>query len=260
MLTDRTRRARLVAASLTLAGAVGLAGCGSGDGTAGEEASATPTPTESTSPPPYLEVPEGITLTEPGTELALGEEGVIAFQRRQDQVGVLAVTVDRIERTSFQESFAGWNVDDTTAARTPYFVRLSVTNVGDTDLGGLRLDNVLWADDGDNLEAPNYYTAQQLPVCGGGPLPAAFATDATTELCQVYFIAPDHVLESVTFPPFGGLDPITWSGEISKVTKPVKPGKKDRKRGKVAPSATATPPATPAPTGEASPTASPSAS
>ena len=263
MLSGRARRARLVTVGLALVVAGGLAGCGSDDGKGDADESASPSPSAtSTGPAPYLPVPEGVTLTEPGTALDLGEEGVIAFERRQDEIGVLAVVVERIERTSFQESFPGWNVDDTTAARTPYFVRVKVTNVGDTDLGGLRLDNVLWADDGSNLEAPNYYTAAQLPACHGAALPASFATAATAELCQVYFIAPAHAFESVAFPPYGGLDAVTWSGTISKVTKPAKPGKGDRKGGKAKPSAT--PSGSSTPSGSATPsgtaTGSPSAS
>ncbi|HWJ09702.1 MAG TPA: hypothetical protein VNS46_10025 [Nocardioides sp.] len=261
MLTGRTRRSRLLAAGLALTATVGLAGCGSDKDADDAGRTPSPSPTEATSAAPYLEVPEGVTLTEPGTALALGEEGVIAFERRQDEIGVLAVVVERIERTSFQESFAGWSIDDATAARTPYFVRVTVTNEGDTDLGGLRLDSVLWADDGDNLEAPTYYTAAQLPACHGEALPVPFATDATAVLCQVYFIAPAHQLESVTFPPFGGLEPVTWSGPFSKVTKPPKPGKPGKvKPGKVKPSSSpsSSPSAVVTPSGTA--TASPSAS
>ena len=215
--------------ALALAVAAGLSGCGSDDSKDAKKAKPTASAT-TTAPADYLPVPDDVTLTDPGTALALGAEGVVAFQRRQDEVGVLAVTVERIERTSFQKSFPGWNVDAATAARTPYFVRVRVTNVGDTDLGGLRLDNVLWADDGTNLEAPNYYTADQLPVCSGDPLPAPFAAGASAELCQVYFIAPTHTLENVSFPPFGGLDAVTWSGELSKVKKPGKKGKKAEKK------------------------------
>ncbi len=111
-------------------------------------------------------------------------------------------------------------------------MRVKVTNVGDVDLGGLRLDNVLWADDGTNLEAPNYYQPTQLPVCSGDPLPTPFAADATAELCQVYFIAPTHALERVTFSPYGGQDPVTWSGELSPVKKPGKKGKASEKAEK----------------------------
>lgn len=214
----------VAAPALALVVAAGLAACGSDDSKDDDKATPSPTASESAAST-YLEVPEGVTLTEPGTSLDLGEGGVIAFQRRQDEIGVLSVVVRRIERTSFQESFKGWSVDDATAARTPYFVRLAVRNVGDTDLGGLRLDNVLWADDGENLEAPNYYPATQLPACSGAPLPTAFAKGATAELCQVYFVAPAHSFEAVAFLPFGGLDPITWSGELSPVTKPGRAGK-----------------------------------
>lgn len=206
-----------------------LAGCGSTDDEPKDKASARPSTSATTETPgPYLEAPVGVTLTEPGTQLDLGEHGVIAFERRQKQVGVLSVTVERIERTSFQESFPNWDVDDVTAARTPYFVRLSVTNVGEIDLGGLQLDNVIWADDGTTLEAPNYYTKEQQPACVGGPLPIAFRTGSTVELCQIYYIAPDHELESISFRPPAGLADVTWVGEFSKVTKPgkKKPGRK----------------------------------
>lgn len=207
-----------------------LAGCGSKDDDKAEEKkSEKPSPSATTeAPASYYDVPFGVTLTEPGTQLALGAEGVIAFERRQKEIGVLSVKVDRIERTSFQESFAGWNVDDVTAARTPYFVRLTVTNLGDTDLGGLKLDNVIWANDGTTLEAPNQYTKAQLPVCAGDPLPATFLKTATAQICQVYFIAPARTLETISFIPPAGLDPVTWSGEISKVEKPVK--KKPKKK------------------------------
>lgn len=227
MLRDRIRP--VLAVGVALAVASGLAGCGSG-----EEDAAKPKASASTSAPAtYLEVPDGVTLTEPGTALALGQAGVVAFERRQDQIGVLSVVVERIERTSFAESFPGWNVDATTAARTPYFVRVKVTNAGDTDLGGMRLDNVLWADDGTTREAPNYYTVQQQPFCNGGPLPTAFAAGATAQLCQVYFLAPGRTLQHISFLPFGGLDAVTWSGPVGKVTKPAtkKPGKKPVKKG-----------------------------
>ncbi|MCR1782273.1 hypothetical protein KVF89_06995 [Nocardioides carbamazepini] len=216
----------VIAAGLAL---TALAGCGSDDGEDAKK-QATPTPSATgAAPEAYLPVPDDVTLTEPGTALGLGEEGVVAFQRRQDEVGVLAVSVRRIERTSFQESFAGWEIDGTTAARTPYFARVEVTNVGDVDLGGMRLDNVLWGDDGTTLEAPNYYGADQLPVCSGDPLPTPFAAGATAQLCQVYFIAPTRALERVSFSPFGGLDAVSWSGELSPVDKPGKKGRKDEK-------------------------------
>lgn len=220
-----------VASAAAVALALALAGCGSDEEQAGEKESASPSGSESSaSPAPYLEVPEGVELTAPGTRLGLGDEGVIAWQPRQDRVATAGVTVERIERTSFRESFPGWSVDPTTAARTPYFVRLQVTNPGGADLAGASLP-VWGADDGGTLEAPNYYKKSQLPVCyGAEALPASLDSDEPYELCQVYFIAPDRTLDSVAFRPPGDLGPITWSGEISKVQKPKKPKRAGRKK------------------------------
>ncbi len=227
-MLSRTRPVSRWIAAPALAGLVlaTLAGCGSDD--AGDEDDARPSAAATTSvaPSDYLEVPAGIALTEPGTALELGEEAVVAYQLRQDDVATVAITVQRIERTTFEKSFPGWNVDAATAARTPYFVRLSVTNLGEEDLGGRRLDSVLWADDGTTLEAANHYDAKQLPVCSGGPLPAAFTAQASAELCQVYFLAPEQELRSISFLPFGGLDAVTWSGDLSPVRKPGKKGGK----------------------------------
>jgi hypothetical protein len=209
-----------------------LAGCGDDDNGPGEGESAKPSPTTSTtsSAAPYLDVPEDVELTEPGTELPLGAEGVIAWEPRQDRVVAAGVTVRRIERTSFQESFPGWKVDDVTAARTPYFVRLTVTNPAAMQLSGVRPQ--LWgADDGGTLEAPNFYDEQQLPSCSGtAGLPATLDAGTPYDLCQVYFIAPGRTLQSITFQPPGDVEPITWAGEISKVEKPKKKKKKAKKK------------------------------
>lgn len=227
-----TRTRSTLAPLVVLGLALGVAGCGADEKKAGGDESASPSPTSTTtSPASYLEVPEGVELTEPGTSLSLGEEGVVAWQLRQDATAALAVTVTRIERTSFRESFKDWRVDAATAARKPHFVRLKVTNLGETELGGLLLENVIWAHDGSKLEAPAYYSAKQLPACAGGPLPKPFATGATAELCQVYFIAPDRKLEAVTFQPPADLDAVTWTGALSKVQPPEKkPKRKPRKK------------------------------
>lgn len=226
-----TRTRSTLGPAVVLGLALGVAGCGSEEKKAGDGETVSPSPTSTTTgPASYLEVPESVVLTEPGTDLALGEEGVIAFLLRQEETAALAVTVDRIERTSFRKSFAGWNVDDATAARTPHFVRVKVTNVGEVDLGGLLLDDVIWAYDGTTLEAPVYYDAKQLPACAGGPLPEPFAAGATAALCQVYFIAPDHKLEAVAFHPPAKLEAITWTGALSKVQPPAKKPKKPRKK------------------------------
>lgn len=221
--------------ALALVVAVGLSGCGSDEKSPDGAGSTGPSPTSTTtSAAPYLEVPGDVDLTAPGTQLALGETGVVAWQPRQDRVVAAGVTVTRIERTSFEQSFPGWSIDDVTAARTPYFVRLTVTNPAQTQLSGVSPQ--LWgADDGGTLEAPNFYDKKQLPVCSGtAGLPATLDAGTPHELCQVYFVAPGRTLQSVTFQPPGDVEPVTWVGKISKVKQPGKKKVGKKKSGKKA--------------------------
>lgn len=207
--------------ALALAVAAGLSGCGSDDKKAGGEKSPSPSPSSTTAAlAPYLDIDGDVELTPPGTSLGLGQEGVVAWQPRQGLTVAAGVTVERIERTSFQESFKGWNINDVTAARTPYFVRVKVTNPAENPLAGVSLQ--LWgADDGGTLEAPNFYDKSQLPACSGdAALPPGIRTDNPYELCQVYFIAPGRTLKSVNFQPPAGLDAVTWSGPVSSVQQP----------------------------------------
>ena len=88
---------------------------------------------------PYLPVPEGVELTPPGTELEVGDSAVVAWEPRQKTVGVLEITVKRLERTTFEKSFEGWKLEPAVRRTTPYFVRARVANVGDTDLGGVEV-------------------------------------------------------------------------------------------------------------------------
>ncbi|HWI44013.1 MAG TPA: hypothetical protein VNS81_10360 [Nocardioides sp.] len=231
MLTVRS----VAVPALALAVAAGLSGCGSDDKSAGHEKSSKPSASgTATSAAPYLDVGGDVELTAPGTKLGLGQEGVVAWEPRQGVIVAAGVTVERIERTSFQESFPDWNVSDVTAARTPYFVRVKVTNPAENPLAGVSLQ--LWgADDGGTLEAPNFYDRTQLPACSGATaMPPGIRTETPYEMCQVYFIAPGRTLTSVNFQPPAGIDAVTWSGEISKVAQPKssKKSKKDKKTGK----------------------------
>jgi hypothetical protein len=206
--------------------ALGLSGCSDDDGTTGttgtNETGDEPTqsPTSETSEPeePYLPVPDGVELTEQGSALGVGETAVIAWQPRQDLVGVLDLAVTRLERTTFAESFEGWDVKAEQKKKvTPYFVRASVTNVGDTNLSG-RLVPLYALDSADTLVEPTKFTEEFKP-CPGGALPKGFSTKDKVNVCMVYLIAAGEELAGVTFRPIQDFDPITWTGKIQRIEK-----------------------------------------
>lgn len=227
----RLSRLRSGAAAPALAGVLTLAllaGCGGGgdsDGDDTESESPSEKATTSAAPEPYIEVPEGVELTEPGTALELGDPAVVAWKPRQDKTAVLRATVDRIERTSFEESFQGWQIDDEMATRTPYFVHVSVRNVIDDNLGTLAVPFYA-SDDATLVEATRF--EGEFEPCTGGVLPKKFKAKAKAELCLVYLLQPGTELSGVAFQP-ADEDAIVWTGKIARLDQPKKkPGKKKR--------------------------------
>lgn len=214
----------------TLLAALLLAGCSGDDGDAApaeesESASSSATAAEA----PYLPVPEGVELTAPGTELALREPAVLAWEPRQDAVGVIEVRVDRLEKTTFKQSFTGWKIEGPTKKSTPYFVRGKVENVGDTDLGGVRVP--LYVVDGNNTLVEYSSFGSSFKPCSSTDFPKKFAPGATSDFCLVY-LAPDKGdLTAVSFRPTQEFNPITWTGKVTspKAAKAGQGGKKGAK-------------------------------
>ena len=168
-------------------------------------------------------------LTEQGSSLDVGEKATVAYEVRQGVVGVLDLTVTRLEKTSFEESFVGWDLSAETKEAKPYFVRASVTNLGETDLGGLNLQP-LYIVDGNNtlVEATSF--ASKFKPCEPGVLPEPFPTGASVDLCLVY-LAPDKGdLTAVSWRPTEEDIPITWTGDLVK-PEPPKGGKGDKGKG-----------------------------
>lgn len=227
-----------LAAVALLAG--GLAACsgsdseGSGDagstGASGKGAGSTPSSSES----PYLEVPDGVELTPPGTHLEVGDRGVVAWEPDQKTIGALDIKVTSLERTTTKAAFGAWQLSDQQKASTPYFVRAKVRNVGDSNLGGQRVPLYVVNDQNVLLESTPF--ASSFKPCPSTALPDKFKPGTKTSVCLVY-LAPDHgSLEAVSFRPVETFDPIIWTGEVTKYQpepekKPEKKSEKKSKKG-----------------------------
>ncbi len=225
------RLSPIVAALLLSLGA--LTGCG-GDGNNNDSEDGSPSPSPSTetseAEESYLPVPEGVELTDPGSELGLGESAVIAWQPRQNLVGVLDISINRLVKTSFAQSFEGWDVKaEQNKDVTPYFVRATVTNVGDTNLSE-RLVPLYATDTADTLIEPTKFTEEFKP-CPGGTLPRGYLAGESAQVCMVYLIGNGLQLSGVTFRPTEAFEAISWSGEIQQIEKPKDDKKNDRDNG-----------------------------
>ncbi len=229
-------RSRLVpfVASAVLVPALALSGCSGDDGSKDASASTSQTPSDSGSATtkPYLPVPDGVELTAQGSRLDLGKHAVVAYEPRQDVVGALDIKVTSLEKTTFRQSFRGWQLDAATRKTNPYFVHATVENVGRTDLGGRPVP--LYIVDGRNTLIEYSTFKSTFKPCPSKPFPAKFGHGDTVKACLVY-LSPKHGdLTAVSFRPTQDFNPITWTGDLTTVgaEQPKKgdQGKKDKKK------------------------------
>ena len=230
-VTGRLSRA-LVCGALGLA----LVGCSDDpddpgdDSTSSGSSSASGSDSGSASPSDSLLVPDGVELTDQGESLEVGETATVAYEVRQGVVGVLDITVSRLEKTSFAESFVGWDLSDETKMAKPYFVRATVANRGETDLGELRLQPLYALDATDTLVESTLFGSTFKP-CNPDALPAPFPPGATVDLCLVYLVPNKGELVAASFRPTETDIPITWTGDLKK-PKPPKDDKGKKDKGK----------------------------
>lgn len=197
-----------------LAGCSGESGDSGGDAGGGSDASAGESSSAAgASASPYLPVPDGVELTAQGSSLALGDTATLAWEPRQDTVGVIDLTVDRLERTTFKKSFAGFKITDETKSTSPFFVRVTVTNTGESDLGGRRIP--LYAVDGENRLVDYSGFASAFAPCPSTDFPKPFAPGTSAEFCLVYLVPDRGELTAVSFRPTQEVNPITWTGELT---------------------------------------------
>lgn len=215
-------------AAVTLAlAATALAGCSAEDDP--DPGAGAESPTASESAEPYLPVPDGVELTPQGTHLKVEDTAVVAYEPRQDLVGVLELTVTRLEETTTRKTMAAWQLSPEQKASTPYFVHVTATNVGETDLSNRPVP--LYAVNEDDLLLEPTPFASSFEPCPSTPFPRGFTPGERAELCLVY-LAPDRgSLEAVSFRPEESFDPIYWTGNVERYVppKPEKP-KKGKKR------------------------------
>jgi hypothetical protein len=213
-----SRRARPWLAVL-VAASVALTGCG------GEEK---PTTKPSvTLPTSDVNVPAGVELTAAGTDLKFGEKATFAYEPNNQRNTVLEMTVTAATQGAIAD-LGSYVLDDRTKASTPYYVNVTVKNVGDGDVGQTPIP--LWAvDDSDTLIQASSFT-NAFTRCPSTPLPTTFAPNATATACLVYLV-PDHgKLTGVSFRPLQAVAPIVWTGTVNPPATPTPAPKKKKKK------------------------------
>ena len=179
-----------------------LAACGGGD----VEARPTPSPAPATA-----KLPDGVIPTDPGTALEHGDPATLVWQPTADLTGVLDATVQHVQERR-ASVFDGWLAEETMQEARPYFVTVTLTNVGESDLAGQAVPLYL-RDELARLGAP-WTLGGDFTACQSGPLPSPFEGGASAEMCLVYLVPDGARIEDMVFEPTEGYDPITWTGDV----------------------------------------------
>jgi len=179
--------------------------------------------TAAAGPKPYLPVPDGVVLTDEGSELGLGESAVIAWRPRlgkgKGHVGVLKVTVRKFQRVPI-DALAQWQLDKAGRASSLFYVTVAVANVGERDVGGSRIP--LYVLDAKNTLVESNAFATAYKPCPSSALPASFPSGKKTTACLVYLVPQRGRLKAASFRPTPTFNPITWVGRVTQPKKPKK--------------------------------------
>ena len=153
-----------------------------------------------------LLVPDGVELTEQGSSLDVGETATVAYEVRQGVVGVLDITVTRLEKTSFEESFVGWDLDAEDEDRQ------ALLRARDASPTAARPTSAADRCRSTSSTAPTPWSRRPRSRARSsraepGSFPEPFPPGATRELCLVY-LAPDKGdLTAVELPADRGRHP-----------------------------------------------------
>jgi hypothetical protein len=158
-------------------------------------------------------------LTDPGSELGLGEQATVAWRPRRGQVGVLDIKVRKLVRADIR-ALKDWRLDAAGRSSALYYVTVTVANAGELDLSDRRVP--LYVIDGSGALVESSAFKTEFEPCPSPAMPDGFVTGEKTTICQVYLVPEQGELEAVGFRPTEDFNPITWVG---KVTEPKTPGR-----------------------------------
>lgn len=212
--------ARLTA--LALAAVLSLAAC-SGDPGGEGSPSGSPSGSPTVSPTSDVSVPSGVELTAQGSDLSFGDTATVVYEPDQNTGTVLELTVKNARKGTLDD-FRGFVLDDPYEKQANYYyVKVSVTNVGEENVGGQPVP--LWGVNGENTLLPAVNFTKEFSRCSSAPLPAEFQPGDEVDTCLVYLSPDEGELAAVSFRPDQAFDPIEWTGEV-------KPPKKDEPKNK----------------------------
>ena len=139
---------------------------------------------------------------------------------------MLDIKVTRLEKTTFKKSFVGWDLDAETKKSTPYFVRATVTNLGDDR--PRRPAGAAVHRRRQQHPARGDAVRQHVQALPAGAVPQEVRAGQDVKVCLVYLRPTRATWSPSASGPTQDYDPITWTGELKSPRPPKKDSKGDK--------------------------------
>lgn len=166
----------------------------------------------SSTPKPKPTMADGVPLTVAGTKLAYGGSATVLGRSGAGVSSPLAITVQSVKVVPVAQ-LARYGVASIKPAVRPYYVYVSVKNVGKHDVGGSPVP--LYLQDSKNVLVNSSPINGKFPACPSQPLPKSFGAGASVSTCLIYLLPATDPATLVSYRPIQTVEGITWSGSIA---------------------------------------------
>lgn len=151
-------------------------------------------------------------LTPAGTALAVGDQAVVPFEDA-DEPGVVGITLNALDQGTI-EDLADFEIEEDISTFTPFYARLTIENLGDTDLPFVNPTSALVLDDGAQ-ESRALILFAGFDTCQSESAPSDFGPGATLETCVAY-LSSTGAVEALAYTDINDQvdyfeSPITWT-------------------------------------------------
>jgi len=158
--------------------------------------------------PKGFEVPAGVTITEGGSTVELGQPASVVYRVEERAASAVTVAVTKVRTGDVEKDFTFFSLDDRMKSSTPLYVDVSITNEGPSGLGGVSVP--VLAHTTSNTVYPPSELVGEFEPCPNPTLPKSFLEGSEADLCLLFMLPKGEKLQTIDLRTGSEADAIHW--------------------------------------------------